>query len=310
MLWQRLGEGSLTINKNLKYLLLPLLLCCSGGGSDGELTVCFTGDVLLDRGVRKRIEHIGIDSLFSDAKPLFLSSDAVVINLENPVTKRVNSLNKRYVFRAEPEWLPALRRQGITHAAMANNHTMDQGRDGITDTYDNLIASGITPIGYGINQQDACKPCVIEKNGVKAALFNSFLLSVGDWELLENEVGVCQASVEKISGDIKTFKDSHPDYRIVAVLHWGIEHTTHPTDQQRMEARMLVDSGADAVIGHHPHVIQDEEIYNGSPIFYSLGNFVFDQRQDEGTAGMAVMLTFSGSVGVKRYFVRIPIFRR
>jgi poly-gamma-glutamate synthesis protein (capsule biosynthesis protein) len=300
----------ININKRLTYLLIlpPLLLFCSR--NDSELTVCFTGDVLLDRGVRQRIEHIGIDSLFSDAKPLFLSSDAVVINLENPVTKRVNPLNKRYVFRAEPEWLPALRRQGITHAAMANNHTMDQGREGITDTYNNLIESGITPIGYGVNQQEACKPCVIEKNGVKAALFNSFLLSVGDWELLENEVGVCQASVEKIGGDIKAFKDSHPDYRIVAVLHWGIEHTKHQTDQQRMEARMLVDSGADAVIGHHPHVIQDEEIYNESPIFYSLGNFVFDQRQDEGATGMAVKLTFSRSVGVKRYFVRIPIFRR
>jgi len=135
------------------FLSLSLLFFCSR--NDSGLTVCFTGDVLLDRGVRKKM---------------------------------------RYVFRAEPEWLPALRKQGITHAAMANNHTMDQGREGITDTYNNLKASGITPIGYGINQQEACKPIVIEKNGVKVALFNSFLLSIEDWELREDEVGVCQAS--------------------------------------------------------------------------------------------------------------------
>jgi len=92
------------------------------------------------------------------------------------------------------------------------------------------------------------------------------------------------------------------------MLHWGIEHTKEPTARQRMDARMLIDSGADAVIGHHPHVIQDEEIYNGSPIFYSLGNFVFDQRQDEGTTGMIVKLTFSKSTGIERYFVRIPVF--
>jgi len=286
-----------------------LLLFCSRN-NDGELTVCFTGDVMLDRGVRKRIEYIGIDSLFSDAKPIFLSSDAVVINLENPVTKRVSPLNKRYVFRAEPEWLPMLRKQGITHAAMANNHTIDHGREGITDTYNNLIASDIVPIGYGVNQREACMPCIIKKNGVNVAIFNSFLLSVGDWELLENEAGICQASVEKISGDIKAFKDYYPKYHAVAVLHWGIEYAKEPTERQRTEARMLIDSGADAVIGHHPHVIQEEEYYNGAPIFYSLGNFVFDQRQDENAAGMTVKLTFGKSTGIERCFARIPVFNQ
>jgi len=289
-------------------LLLLLLLCCScARDSGGGLTVCFTGDVLLDRGVRKRIERIGIDSLFSDARPLFLASDAVVINLENPVTKRINPLNKKYVFRADPEWLPILRRQGVTHAALANNHTIDQGRDGLIDTYNNLIASDIIPIGYGINQQEACKPSVIEKNGVNVALFNSFLLSVEDWELRDDDAGVCQASIEKISGGIKAFKASHTDYQAVAILHWGIEHSKEPTARQRVEARMLIDSGASAVIGHHPHVIQDEETYNGAPIFYSLGNFAFDQKQQD---GLVVRLTFNKTVvTVERRFVRIPVFR-
>jgi len=279
-----------------------------------SLTVCFTGDVMLDRGVRNKIERIGIDSIFKDAKPVFLSSDAVVINLENPVTKRIAPLNKKYVFRAEPEWLPALRKLGITHAAMANNHTVDQGREGITDTYNNLTASNITPVGYGVNQQEACKPSIIEKKGVpvKVAIFNSFLLSVDDWTLLENEAGVCQASVEKICGDIKAFKESHPGYRAVAVLHWGVEHTKEPTERQRTDARRLVDSGADAVVGHHPHVIQDEETYNGAPIFYSIGNFAFDQRRNQGEddAGLAIKLIFSGTGGtaVERRFVRIPVF--
>jgi poly-gamma-glutamate synthesis protein (capsule biosynthesis protein) len=299
------------INNGLTHLLLPLLLCCSCNGGSGGLTICFTGDVLLDRGVRKKIERGGIDSLFKDAKPLFLSSDAVVINLENPVTKRVSPLNKRYVFRAEPEWLPALRGQGVTHAALANNHTIDQGREGITDTYNNLTAAGITPIGYGVNQQEACKPCVIEKEGVneKVAIFNSFLLRVEDWEVMENEVGVCQAPVEKISGDVKAFKKSHPNYRAVVLLHWGIEGMKEPAERQRAEARMLVDSGADAVIGHHSHVIQSEEIYRGKPVFYSLGNFVFDQKHGERETGLAVKLTFNrAKVAINRRFVKISVF--
>ena len=248
---------------------------------------------MLDRGVRKIIERVGIDSVFSGVKPLFQSCDAVVINLENPVTKRVSPLNKKYVFRAEPEWLPALRKHGITHAAMANNHTIDQGREGIADTYRNLRKSNIIPIGYGNNQQEACKPSLVEKNGVKVALFNSFLLRVEGWEFLENEKGICQASAEQLSNSIKTFKKTNPNYWVVAILHWGEEYQKEPSKRQRKEAYLLVDSGADAIIGHHPHVIQDKEIYKGKPIFYSLGNFVFDQKESDRSSGLVVSLSFS-----------------
>jgi poly-gamma-glutamate synthesis protein (capsule biosynthesis protein) len=281
------------INKGLLCLLLPLLLCCSRNDGSGSMAICFTGDVLLDRGVRKMIERVGIDSVFSDVKPLFQSCDAVVINLENPVTKRVSPLNKKYVFRAEPEWLPALRKHGITHAAMANNHTIDQGREGIADTYKNLRASNIVPIGYGNNQQEACKPSLVKKNGVKVALFNSFLLRVEGWMLLENEKGICQASAEQLSGSIKAFKSANPDYWVVAMLHWGVEYQKEPSQRQRKEAHLLVDSGADAIIGHHPHVIQGKEIYKGKPIFYSLGNFMFDQKESDRSTGLAVSLSFS-----------------
>jgi poly-gamma-glutamate synthesis protein (capsule biosynthesis protein) len=250
------------------------------------------------------IGRVGIDSVFCDAKPLFKYCDAVVINLENPVTKRISPLNKRYVFRAEPEWLPALRKQGITHAAMANNHTMDQGRKGIADTYRNLKASNITPIGYGSNQQEACKPRLVEKNGVKVALFNSLLFLVEGWVLLEREKGICQASAEQLSRGIKEFKNANPDYWIVAMLHWGAEYQKKPSQRQRKDAYLLADAGADAIIGHHPHVIQNEEIYNGKTIFYSLGNFVFDQKESDRSTGLAVKLSFEKSgIAVEKQFL-------
>ncbi|MDR0815312.1 MAG: CapA family protein, partial [Bacteroidales bacterium] len=109
--------------------------------ADHELTICFTGDVLLDRGVREQIDRRGIDALFADVAPLWANYDAVVVNLECPVTTRQAPVNKQYIFRGEPEWLPALRKAGITHAVLANNHTYDQGRGGLEDTYHNLKAA-------------------------------------------------------------------------------------------------------------------------------------------------------------------------
>jgi hypothetical protein len=78
---------------------------------------------------------------------------------------------------------------------------------------------------------------------------------------------------------ISGWKAAHPGAFAVAFLHWGLENSTCPSPQQRAEAQLLVDSGADAVIGHHPHVVQSIEIYQGKPVFYSIGNFVFDQTR-------------------------------
>lgn len=275
--------------------LLLLLLCNSCNHNNNKLSICFTGDVLLDRGVRKEIERNGISSIFSQVRSLFLSSDAVVINLECPVTSCVSPLNKKYIFRAEPEWLPVLRQNGITHAAMANNHIMDQGRDGIADTYLNLIKSNITPVGYGNNQMEACKPCFIVKNKTRVALFNSLLLPVENWVCLEQEKGICQASIERLCEQIKETKSRYPDCWVVMILHWGIEFQKNPTLLQRKSAHRLVDAGADAIIGHHPHVIQEEEIYKGKTIFYSLGNCIFDQKGEDRTKGLIVNLIFDKS---------------
>ena len=292
--------------KCLACFLLPLLLCCSCNSKSDKLSICFTGDVLLDRGVRKKIERNGISSIFNNVKPLFQTSDAVVINLECPATNRISPLNKKYIFRAEKEWLPVLRQQGITHAAMANNHIMDQGRDGITDTYTNLIEANIMPIGYGDNQTEACKPCLIEKNKIKVALFNSLLLPVENWVCLEQEKGICQASIEQLCDIVKAFKNDNPECWVVVMLHWGVEFQKNPTLLQRKNAYRLVDAGADAIIGHHPHVIQNEEMYKGKPIFYSLGNFVFDQKGEDRSTGLAVNLIFNElEMSVEKRIVKI-----
>lgn len=277
------------------YILLTCLWIVLGSSCNREkqLTVCFTGDVLLDRGVREQIEKRGVEYLFEDVAPLFLSSDAVIINLECPVTDTITPINKWFIFRAEPEWLPALSKSGITHAGLANNHSIDQGRKGLTSTFRHLQEAGIAPIGYGENQTEACSPLIIAQKGIELAVYNSVLIPLENWVYLENQAGVCQATVEALALEIQAMKKTKPNRYIVAFLHWGLEYQQTPTLKQRKDAYQLIDAGADAVIGHHPHVIQKEELYKGKPIFFSLGNFVFDQDGLETKKGLLLQMTFS-----------------
>ncbi|MDR1937694.1 MAG: CapA family protein [Tannerellaceae bacterium] len=276
----------------MKRLIPLILLLALSSCTSHELSICFTGDLLLDRGVREQIDRKGVDTLFSQVAPVWANYDAVVVNLECPVTARHAPVNKRYVFRAEPQWMPALQKAGITHAAMANNHTYDQGRGGLEDTYRHLQAQHITPIGAGSNAVEACRPVFIRKGSIRVAIFNSVVLPLENWEFLSGAYGICQASVEELSLQIRQVKAKEKCY-VVVVLHWGTEYAPQPHPQQRHDARQLIDAGADAIIGHHPHVVQPEETYRGKPIFYSLGNFIFDARRDDARQGIMAGLTFT-----------------
>ena len=143
--------------------VLCLFPACRRTQEEASLAILFTGDVLLDRSIRPMAERRGTAWLFNNVTPVFRQADAVVINLECPLTTRTTPLNKRFIFRGEPEWAKDLRQVGITHAAMANNHTNDQGRQGLADTYQALHTSGITPLGYGYSMEEQLTPTVIRK---------------------------------------------------------------------------------------------------------------------------------------------------
>ena len=115
-----------------------------------ELNILFTGDILLDRGVRQVIDHYGVSHLFSEGiDSVFRSAQLVVGNLECPATKIKSPVFKRFIFRGEPEWLDTLQHHGYTHLNLANNHSIDQGREGLLDTKRNILTAGMVPIGAG-----------------------------------------------------------------------------------------------------------------------------------------------------------------
>lgn len=148
------------INRIIGGISLLLLTACQHS-SEECLSIAFTGDVLLDRGVRQQIQRGGVKDLF--ASVAFLSPSGCYGNQsECPATSVHSPLHKKYIFRAEPGWMEELAKAGISHAALANNHTMDQGRSGLIDTYQHLLSAGITPIGYGTSSE-SCQPVVIKK---------------------------------------------------------------------------------------------------------------------------------------------------
>lgn len=259
-----------------------------------SLTVVFTGDLLLGRDVGKIARNGHCDRLLTPSiDSLFAKTDLVVANLECPATAIEAPVNKRFVFRADPSLLPALRRHGITHLNLANNHTIDHGRKGLTDTYNNIVNSGMTPIGYGRNAVEAARPMMIAQQPRNVYVLASLQVMSENYVCLPSRASVCEASVSQLCDSIKAIKARDGEACVVVCLHWGVEHTLHPTVGQRHDAHRLIDSGADAVIGHHSHTAQDVEEYRGRPIFYSLGNFIFDLDRPLNRRGLLARLVIT-----------------
>lgn len=279
------------------------------GNDDDSLVVLFTGDVMLDRGVRNAINVHGFTWLFDSVSPMFKQSDAVVINLECPFADTLMPVSKQFVFHADTRWAKALRQSGVTHASMANNHSMDQGVSGIRSTFVTLHGAGIVPMGCGKDEEEMLAPTIIEKNGIRMAVFSAVLFPIENWlPVHDGQLTVENTNVTVLARAIKKWHSQCPNDVIVAYLHWGIEYQTTPAVKQRMAASNLLGVGASAVIGHHPHVVQKMEMQDGKPVFYSLGNFVFDQRHPlSSKAQMARLVVRHSKVDVSSIDVNIKM---
>ena len=257
-------------------LAVSLLLSVSAYSAD-TLNIIFTGDILLDRGVRRVINHHGVDHLFSDGiDSVFRSAQIVVGNLECPATKIESPVFKQYIFRSEPEWLDTLRQHGITHLNLANNHSIDQGREGLLDTKQNIEEAGMVPIGAGASMQEAAGPVLLASSPRKVWFVPSLRLALENYSYLTDKPCVSQEPMDSLMQRVFQLRKADSTAVIIVSLHWGGEHTLKPVPRQRMEAHQLILAGADALICHHTHTLQTIETFRGKPIYYSIGNFIFD----------------------------------
>lgn len=280
-------SSSIVLVVSLLFSVLPTY----GSTEDSTLTVVLTGDILLDRGVRQTIEHRGVDHLFSNGiDSVFHATQLVVGNLECPATKIEAPVFKRFIFRGEPEWLNTLKDHGITHLNLANNHSIDQGRQGLLDTKQNIIEAGMVPIGAGENMDEAALPVLLAEHPRKVWLVASLRLALENYAYLPDKPCVSQEPMDSLLERVNRLRKADSTAIIIVSLHWGGEHTLQPVPSQRIEAHQLILAGADVLVCHHTHTFQTVEDFHGKKIYYSVGNFIFDQQKPLNSRACIVQL--------------------
>lgn len=207
-------------------------------------------------------------------------ADLRVANFESSAgTQGQADPNKPYSFRTSPAALATFAAV-FEGADLANNHAVDYGRADFGETLHALEKLGVKPFGGGRNLAQAHRAAVFDIKGVKIALLGYLDFFPRWFTATPNLPGVAWLDEDQVAWDISRAKAEGADL-VVVLPHWGVEHEGVAHQRQRRLGRSMIDAGADAVVGGHPHVVQDQEVYKGKPIIYSLGNFVFDGFEDE-----------------------------
>ena len=192
---------------------------------------------------------------FQNVKDIFTADDLTVANMEGTLTTSNDRQQKTFAFKGDPSYTEILTRGGVEATNLANNHSHDYGDQSYEDTIQYLEAAGITTFGYD-------RTAVMDVKGIKVGL-------IGIYELKDG-----LGRQQQVIDTIQEVKDQGAQVIIVS-FHWGTEKSNIPDDIQKTLAHLAVDQGADLVVGHHPHVLQGIEKYQGKNIVYSLGNFCF-----------------------------------
>lgn len=244
------------------------------------------GDIMLDRNVKKRIEEHGeeylLGKLAGPNNEFFRAWDLVSANMEGPFADERRPTSKSIAFRFDPVLIPMLKRYGFTTLSHANNHSNDMRFEGHDESVRHLRDAGITVYGSE-NRVDQDSLVIEEVKGKKVAfigLNDTYAPSIP----VDMKAGLTLVKEAKNTADF-----------VIVNIHWGEEYALVSNTRQRTLAHTLIDAGVDMVIGHHPHVVEEIEIYNKKPIFYSLGNFIFDQYFSEDTQqGLGIGLLWDG----------------
>jgi hypothetical protein len=283
------------------------------------------GDILLDRGVHQTlvVNGAGADFPFDggsaeitsryccssfgwvlprtqrtgDAgamRQLIEGADIAIANFENPAPDAHRWHTSGTVFHADPDLIDGLVDAGIDYVSLANNHIGDAGNAGILQTIANMEARGMAYSGAGEDLDAARKPAMLEANGVTVAVLGYDAIA-RVYHAAEGEPGSAALVLVRVKNDIKWAREAGADV-VIVFPHWGVEYRATPTASQQELARDIIDAGADMIIGNHAHWAAAMEIHEGKPIWYALGNFVFDQTWSEPTMeGITLELTFEGA---------------
>ncbi|MCM2339114.1 MAG: CapA family protein [Burkholderiales bacterium] len=299
------------LNKNIYY----------GGASDASVAwvkertdlpiiydqdyvnLTFVGDMMLDRGVESSVNKNfnGDFSFLFEKLTLLKKSDISFANLEGPASDKGKDMRNLYSFRMDPSVIPAIKGAGFDIMSVANNHMGDWKREAFADTLSRLEENEIFYTGGGINNTEAERPVIIEKYGIKIGYLGFSDVGPNWMKATEESAGILLANNPRFE-EIINNASKLVDHLIVS-FHFGDEYKTIHNKRQEYLAHKAIDSGAKIVVGHHPHVVEDTEIYKDGYIMYSLGNFIFDQGFSKNTMeGMIVEIKLDkdGGMTVKK----------
>lgn len=268
-----------------------------------EVSLLAVGDVMLSRTVADRIrKYKDINYPFLKLQAFLQNADITFGNLENPITAGQPVMPFEMVLRANPGQEEALQKAGFDIFSLANNHIPDLGEKGVLDTLHYLKKAGLDYVGAGKNSTEANAPVYITKQGITIAFlaYNDTDVVPDYYEAGEQHAGTAFMKQEKMTEAIREAKTKAD--LVVVSMHAGKEYVGQPNASQISFAHQAIEAGAEIVIGHHPHVVQTIEKYQGKYIIYSLGNFVFDQMwSSETKEGVTVKIVFD-KAGVKSIF--------
>ena len=259
-----------------------------------EVSLIAVGDISYSRGVERIVKKQNdINYPFLKIGDYLKNADLVFGNLETPITEGREINDFEMIFRSNPLTEKALKLNNFSILSLANNHTPNFGEKGLKDTFFYLGKEGIKYVGAGENEKTAYQPVYIEKKGIKFAFlaYNDFDVVPLSYKATENYAGTAFMETEKMIEAVKKAKQKS-DFVIVS-MHSGNEYVNKPNSSQVNFAHSAIDAGADLVIGHHPHVVQILEKYKDKYIFYSLGNFIFDQQASETRKGLMIKVYFT-----------------
>jgi poly-gamma-glutamate synthesis protein (capsule biosynthesis protein) len=235
---------------------------------DDSITFTFAGDMMFGRAINYFFQGNKIFNVMSNlGNRLFWGTDVSMVNLEGPISTTPvvpDDTANNMVFNFPPKSVDVLKWLHIGAVSLANNHSLNQGRTGIEMTRNLLEAQGISPVGDESEFGDF---------SVKEFSNGSMKLAVITINSLETDTSL-ETTIKK---------EKAAGAKVVVFPHWGVEYdTTHNSNQEKL-AHQWIDWGADLIIGSHSHVVEDAEVYKGKPIFYSMGNLLFDQNFSQET---------------------------
>jgi poly-gamma-glutamate synthesis protein (capsule biosynthesis protein) len=266
----------------------------------GRLLIHGTGDVSMDPSYIPALPANGWDHAWSGLDGLFRDDDLTVINLECAMSDLGSPVPKEFNFRGDVAALPPMRRAGVEVASLGNNHSYDFGAEALVDSVENLRAADIVPVGAGRDDREALAPALFELKGWTVAVVGIDQVVDPYPEAVAGPGKPGTAAGHDTDAMIRAIRKAKRQADIVIVtIHWGVELDTQPRAEQVALGHDFVDAGADVIFGHHAHRLQPMDHYNGRPIFWGLGNFVWPNFSAEGSRTAVAQVTVRPNGSVK-----------